>query len=124
MATVVIVEDSGYMRSMLTVIVERAGHEVVGTAVDGNEGRLVVLEQDPDCVLSDLLMPNCDGLEMIAALRREGWDGPIIVVTADVQKSTRQKCEELGVLRFLHKPPDHGELQDAISAATTVNAPS
>jgi len=123
MAKVVIVEDSGYMCSMITAIVQRAGHEVVASAPDGIIGRSTVLEHDPDCVLSDLLMPNCDGLEMIAALRGDGWDGPVIVVTADVQKSTREKCEALGVFHFLHKPPDHKELSDAIDAAATVGRP-
>jgi CheY-like chemotaxis protein len=122
MANVVIVEDSGYMRSMISTIVARAGHDVVATGADGVQGRAVVLEHEPDCVLSDLLMPNCDGIQMIEDLRDDGWDGPVIVITADVQKSTRRKCEEMGVVHFLHKPPDHQDLEKAINSATAVAA--
>ena len=118
MAKLVVVEDSAYMRSIVCAIAEEAGHEVVTTAVDGVEGCSAVLEHDPDCLLTDLLMPNCGGVEMLENLRAEGWQGPVVVLTADVQKSTRQRCEELGVFKFLGKPPDQTELVEAITAAS------
>jgi len=116
-ARIVVVEDSAYMRNMICAIAVDAGHEVVAVAADGVEGRAAVLDHDPDCVVSDLLMPRCGGLEMIRGLHEDGWNGPVVVLTADIQKSTAEHCEAEGVFQFLHKPPDQEQLQGALAAA-------
>jgi two-component system chemotaxis response regulator CheY len=119
LSKVVVVEDSTYMRSVVCAIAADAGHEVVATASNGLEGHAAVLEHDPDCLLTDLLMPEQGGLDMIEALRDGGWDGHVIVLSADVQKSTVQKYEDLGVVKFLHKPPDRDELALALGAVVS-----
>ena len=59
----------------------------------------------PDCILTDLLMPEMDGVSLLAALQNLGFNLPVIVLTADIQESKRKQCEELGAAGFLAKPP-------------------
>ncbi len=67
-------------------------------------GLEAVAAHDPDCVLLDLLMPVLTGSEFLRRLRAGGSDLPVVVVTADIQSSTRALCEHLGVSGFLQKP--------------------
>jgi CheY-like chemotaxis protein len=65
----------------------------------------MVQQELPDCILTDLLMPEMDGVRLLVALRELGFNLPVIVLTADIQESKRKECEELGAAGFLSKPP-------------------
>jgi CheY-like chemotaxis protein len=64
----------------------------------------LVAAHAPDCVLLDMLMPVLDGPAFLSRLRAGGSNLPVVVVTADIQASTREICENLGVSGFLQKP--------------------
>lgn len=85
-------------------MLQEGGHETV-EAADGRAGVAMTLQERPDCVLTDLLMPEMDGVGLLASLRELGVTLPIIVLTADIQESKRKQCEELGAAGFLSKPP-------------------
>ncbi|MEE2900166.1 MAG: response regulator [Gemmatimonadota bacterium] len=72
---------------MIGSIAEEAGLEVLA-ADNGREGLAAVIQHEPDCIITDLLMPEMNGLDMIEALQEEGWNTPFIVVSADVQDTT------------------------------------
>jgi CheY-like chemotaxis protein len=93
-----------------------AGHETL-EAADGRAGLKIVLEQKPDCILSDLLMPEMDGISFLAALRSENISLPVIVISADIQETKRQQCLSLGAFGFINKPPQRGELLRVVDAA-------
>ncbi len=103
MARILVVDDSAFMRMTLSAMVKDGGHEVI-VAVDGQEGLEKVKSEQPDCLVTDLNMPNMEGPELIEAVRKEGITIPIIVNTADVQDSTRQRCMDLGATAFFNKP--------------------
>lgn len=84
-------------------MLEKAGAEVE-IAPDGHEA-LAVLEQFcPDLVLTDILMPNMDGIELTSRLRREGYTSRIIGITASTAGNETQQLLESGADRVLAKP--------------------
>lgn len=91
---------------------------VVGTASDGREGIKVIERLRPHLVVTDIRMPNLDGLNMIAALESEFPDLKIIVLTAFRDFDYAQKAIRLGVFRYLLKPSRMDELHEAVAEAT------
>lgn len=115
MAEILIIEDSTFQRNFLSKAVTEAGHTVT-EAANGREGLEKIVAEAPDLVLCDLLMPEMGGIELLEDLDNRGIKLPVIVVTADIQETTRQRCLELGVSTVLNKPPKAQELLDAIEA--------
>ena len=104
MAKILVVDDSSFARMRISNMLQEGGHDTV-EAADGRTGLAMVQQELPDCILTDLLMPEMDGISLLAALRELGSNLPVIVLTADIQESKRQQCEELGAAGFLFKPP-------------------
>jgi CheY-like chemotaxis protein len=115
MALILIVEDAMFSRKMIRKTLQKQGYETL-EAKNGKEGLELVREVNPDCILLDLLMPEIDGWEFLKILRAEGYKTPTIVITADIQETSRQQCLELGAQAVLNKPPQAQVMQDAIEA--------
>ncbi len=103
MAKILIVDDSVFMRMTLSNMVKAGGHEAI-EAVNGREGLEKIKAEQPDCLVTDLNMPEMEGPDLIKAVRTDGITIPIIVNTADVQESTRNRCMALGATAFFNKP--------------------
>jgi len=120
MAKVLVIDDSRLSRMMAVNAVVEAGFEVV-EAVDGQNGLEMFAEHQPDCVVTDLLMPVMNGQEFLAKLRKESVEVPVFVLTSDIQESTKADCEALGISGFLNKPVSGSllakSLQDVLSKA-------
>ncbi len=114
MAKVLVVDDSNFQRKWLIKSLTKMGHETV-EAGDGCEGLKQLQAEDPDCVVTDLLMPNMNGLELLESMRKQKLTVPAIVVTADIQKDTKSECMRMGAIAFLNKPFKHYELEEAIN---------
>ena len=115
---VLVVDDSALARRNLRLILEPAGYEVV-EAEDG----LVALEryflEKPDVVLLDLVMRGMYGLDVLKKLRELDPDARVLVVSADVQRSSHELVEEAGAKGFVNKPFDREEILAALQAAVT-----
>lgn len=115
-AKVLIVDDSALARRNLRQVVEGAGYEVT-EADDG----LVALEQyfldKPDVVLLDLVMKGMYGLEVLRKLRELDPDACVLVVSADVQRSSHELAEQAGAQGFINKPFEKEQVLDALRAA-------
>lgn len=120
MAKVLIIDDSKFQRNIIKNILKEMELDTV-EAGDGNEAMLAYKQVNPDCIILDLLMPDKDGFDVLADLKSEGSHIPIIVLSADIQETSRLKCEELGAFTFLNKPPKNEELKDAVKRA--LNSP-
>lgn len=94
------------------------GCEVVGTARDGREGLALIRQKRPDILLSDIRMPNMDGLTMIAALTTEFPRLQITVLTAFRDFEYARQALSLGVCRYLLKPSNMHELREAFAVMT------
>lgn len=116
MARVLVVDDARVARALLREALESAGHEVV-EAAGAEEGLQAAVESRPDCITADLLMPGLDGLALVDTLRARGVFAPVLVVTADIQKSTREECLRRGAFAVLAKPVAAAALTQAVADA-------
>ena len=90
--------------------------KVVATAHDGLEGKKSIEEYRPDIIFMDINMPEMDGLSMIAAIKSQFPNLQICVLTGFRDVEYAREAIRLGVTRFLLKPSNMDELEEAISA--------
>ena len=114
MPKILIVDDSAYARRVHRAILERAGHEVIEVATGTGAIESCMLEQ-PDVVVLDLSMEDIGGIQVLQTLRAMNVGAPVIVVSADVQRSTEQGVMAAGAARFLGKPTSAEQLTSAIA---------
>ena len=116
MYRVVLVDDERIILDGLTRAVPwgELGCQVAGTASNGAEGLRLIRELRPDMLLTDIRMPNMDGLSMVAALRSEFPRLQIAVLTAFRDFEYAQTALNLGVCRYLLKPSRMDELFEAV----------
>ena len=107
MAKVLIVEDNGLNRDMLSRRLERKGYEIT-TATDGQAGLDAIARERPDLVLMDLSLPVVDGWEATRLLKADDntRDLPVIALTAHAMASDRETALEAGCDDFATKPLD------------------
>jgi two-component system chemotaxis response regulator CheY len=103
MATIMVVDDSGYARRTHRRILESGGHTVIEatTGMAAIEGYFL---QRPDLVLLDLSMEDIGGLDVLRKFRELDAGARVVVISADVQRSTERLVADAGALRFLGKP--------------------
>lgn len=109
MPTLLIADDSMFQRFQAAKTAKECGFTVV-EAKDGEECLRLSKEHRPQVLLLDLNMPDPGGLAVMEVLARELPDIAVVVVTADIQETTRARCRELGAKGFLNKPVDASEL--------------
>jgi two-component system, chemotaxis family, chemotaxis protein CheY len=102
--TVLIVEDDKLIRESLARTLEGKGLTVM-QAADGKEGLEKALSGKVDLVVTDVIMPDVDGLTMLAKLREDskGKDIPAIILSNDDQTESLNKAMEAGVTLYLSK---------------------
>ena len=101
----------------------RAGHDVV-EAADGMEGLAAVRARRPDLVVTDILMPNKEGIETIRELRREAPELPILVISGDPGSALYLEIATmLGARAALNKPFRHADLLLAVEGLLRPPAP-
>ena len=86
MAKIMIVEDSPHQREFLLAALRAAGHHIVA-ANDGSEAIRRLKSDSFDLILTDIFMPDCDGLELIRRIRTSDNAVPIIAMSAGAQES-------------------------------------
>jgi DNA-binding response OmpR family regulator len=113
--SVLVVDDDPVILRLLQVNFELEGIEVV-TAPDGEEGLIIAQSDPPDLVISDIMMPKVNGLELLAALRSspETAAMPVILLSAKAQVADVQRGLELGADDYVTKPFDPLELIDRV----------
>ena len=117
MARVLIVDDSLFQRRNVRRILKDEGHEIL-EASNGTEALDIIDSDDPDFVVLDLLMPNVDGIGVLTSLSDRMSSPTVIVLTSDVQDSTKKQCLNLGASMVMNKPPDADELRQAVNGFT------
>jgi two-component system, chemotaxis family, chemotaxis protein CheY len=115
-ARVLVVDDSGLARRYSRRILEAAGYEVV-EAEDGMRALERYFVERPDVVLLDLVMKGMYGLDVLSKLREIDSSARVIVVTADIQTSSRDLVSEAGAVGFVTKPVIADELVSAVNDA-------
>jgi two-component system chemotaxis response regulator CheY len=113
---VLVVDDSGLARRSSRRILETAGYTVV-EAEDGMSALERYFVERPDVVMLDLVMKGMYGLDVLARLREMDPAVRVIVLSADVQTSSRDMVEAAGATGFLTKPVDGPQLLELLTAA-------
>lgn len=102
---VLVVDDSPDNQLLLRMLLTKMGFSVSG-AEDGLEALRRAQADRFDIVLMDVQMPGMDGFECTQELRKSGYEGAIVALTANALKETRDRCFEVGCDEFLTKPLD------------------
>lgn len=112
---ILIVDDDEQHRTMLSSLLQEIGCRIL-TAVDGKQGLKLATENQLDMVLLDLAMPNMDGFELMVRLQENPQTSaiPIIVSSANVFESNRQRSLQAGAKAFVAKPLQMDELLNAL----------
>lgn len=116
MANIMIVDDSKLTRNVLQELLISNGHEVI-EATNGREAITMIAEQTPDCIVLDILMPEMNGFEVLEELKNRVQKVPVVIHSADIQQTTRQKCFQLGAFSFTNKPLNKEVLLNAVHEA-------
>ncbi|WP_221030511.1 response regulator [Actomonas aquatica] len=112
---IAIVDDSMFMRRMVRSAVKECFP--AAELLEYGDGQAAIEQlpaESPDLILLDLLMPRLNGQDTLAQLRALGVKSPIIVVTADVQQSVRDRVRELGAQGFIQKPITYEKLKTVL----------
>jgi two-component system chemotaxis response regulator CheY len=112
---IMVVDDSALSRRTIRRILESAGYDIV-EAEDGMTALEMYFIEKPQAVLLDLVMKGLYGLDVLARLREMDPDVRVIIVSADIQKSTRTLAEEGGAFAIVNKPLIASEVIDALRA--------
>ncbi len=115
MATVLIVDDTMFMRASIKQMLVSNGHTVAGEASNGIEAVEKYIEVQPDVVLMDITMPDMDGLEALRLIKEKDPEAKVVMCTAMGQQAMVARAVELGAQQFIVKPFQAERLMDAIN---------
>ena len=114
MKRILIVEDSGFQRKTIRKVLSELGYETL-EAENGQLGLEAVDRENPDIIITDIAMPEMNGEEMVKALKDKGCSIPIIVLSSDIQPSTKETFLSLGARDFLSKPIDKDQMATTLA---------
>ncbi len=114
---VLVVDDSMFSRMFIINKLKPLSNIEIIQAEDGDLALKKIAKEVPDCMILDNLMPNKTGIQVLEELNNNGVEVPTILVTADIQKTVRDRCMELGALAFINKPVDGDELMSYVNKA-------
>lgn len=103
MTKILIVDDEQSIRTLLEYNLKQANFETV-TAADGEEALALVMEERPDLVLLDLMLPKIDGMDVCKRLRQQNINVPIIMLTARGEEPDKVLGLEIGADDYMTKP--------------------
>ena len=125
MARILIIDDEADIRTVFQRCLERMGYKVE-TAADGRQGLRLVATSAPDLVITDLMMPETDGLEVIRTIRKEQPDLPVIAISGGMRVAPVNFlpiAEKFGASRVFEKPVELDRLLAAVRELLGDKAP-
>lgn len=98
------VDDDKLLRESLSAMLRSAGHQVY-EAADGQQGLAIALAEHPDLIISDIRMPELDGMAMVERIREDEWGKqvPVIILTNDETTDAINEALQSGVTVYLSK---------------------
>ncbi|MBV9211932.1 MAG: sigma-54-dependent Fis family transcriptional regulator, partial [Acidobacteria bacterium] len=116
MAHLLIVDDEQGIRQLLTLVFERAGHQV-RVAEGGRRALEVLRSENVDLIISDVKMPDMNGIELLRSAREVAPDVAVVMMTAFATVDTAREAFKLGADDFIQKPFDVDELKLIVAKA-------
>ncbi len=102
--TVLIIDDVGFDRTIISALLRQSGYDVIGEASNGKDGVNKAMELQPDIISLDRRMPDMDGMEVLQVLRDKGFSKEIVIISGDEVESITPEANKLGVKCILKKP--------------------
>ena len=120
---ILLVEDEMGIARWLETFIKKEGYEVLW-ASNGTDGLRMALREKPDLVLLDINLPEMDGYEVTAHLKKLDALAhiPIVAMTANVMKGDREKCLQAGMDDYVSKPISASKLFQAVEALVPAEA--
>jgi CheY-like chemotaxis protein len=107
---ILIVDDSAQIRDLLSRILELLGYDVI-TAVDGEEGLILLSWADYAAIFVDLVMPCLDGTTFLQRAREEGFTRPIFVISSYNYRWSTEEIRKQGATGYVRKPFSTAEIE-------------
>ncbi|MCW8901870.1 MAG: response regulator [Gammaproteobacteria bacterium] len=117
---ILVVDDDDMLRSYVKELL-KVNNFIVSEAADGKEGLKVFRDNTPDLVITDIIMPEMEGISFIRKLREFSAETPIIAMTGNVHGHMDEYLEissQIGANEILRKPIKSQEFLDAINRLT------
>lgn len=114
--TILAVDDEPHMRRLLEISLRQAGYKAL-VAADGKQALSTLAAHNVDCVVTDLHMPGMNGLELLAQIRQQFEQLPVIMVTAQGEIKTAVEAMKLGASDYILRPFELETLEIAIAKA-------
>ena len=119
MKQILVIDDESQIRSMLKKMLEREGFDVI-TAFDGKEGMKLFRENPADLVITDIIMPEKEGFEIIMELKKSSPNVPVIAISGGGKNSPDgylNIAKKFGAKAIFKKPVENKELLKAVKRA-------
>ena len=119
MLRILLIDDEQIVLDGMKLVLESAGKDwvVVGTALDGEKGLLEVREKKPDIVITDIKMPEMDGLTMSTIIREEFPEIVIFVFSGYAEFNLAQKAIAVGAYDYILKPINYEDIYKSLEKA-------
>lgn len=120
--SILVVDDERAFCDVVTVILESQGYEV-HKAHHANDAFGILDETRPDLILTDMMMPEIDGVGLMKRLQETpAWaDIPVVVISAYSEPEIQENAFEAGAVAFISKPFSASELRSTVGAYFTEN---
>ena len=113
---ILVVDDSNLARRLIRKVLEELGHEVEDVS-DGTQALERYALNRHDAVILDLLMHGMYGVEVLQKFKELNPALPVIVVSADIQRTTREQVRDAGAVAMVNKPVVREELEEVLNIA-------
>ncbi|RKQ37572.1 response regulator [Oceanobacillus halophilus] len=115
MAKILVVDDAKFMRMTLGEMLQKANHEIVGEAINGEEAVSKYIELSPDIVTMDITMPGVNGIEATREIIKHNQKANIIICSAMGQQKVINEAIEAGAKDYLIKPFDENQVIETMN---------
>ena len=113
---ILVVDDSGLARRMIRKVLEELDYEVEEVS-DGAQALERYLLNHHDAVVLDLLMHGMYGVDVLQKLKQLNPELPVIIATADIQRTTREQVKECGAAAMINKPITKEQMAEVLGIA-------
>lgn len=114
MKTILYADDNQEIVDIVRLTVERVGYQLL-TAKDGHEALQICQDLNPDMVLMDINMPGLDGFSAVRRLREDGYNNPVIVLTASESRQDKDEAYAAGCDDFVLKTIDMADVENIVN---------
>jgi DNA-binding NtrC family response regulator len=113
---VLIADDDALVRGALVRSLTGTGYEVTAAA-NGREATELLDESQFEAIVSDIAMPEIDGIQLLRAIRQRDPDVPVVLITGAPDVATAMQAVRLGALMYMTKPVDLDEMKGIVAKA-------